>query len=155
MKIKIKNIFFLCFTITIISCNKTSIEGGVKLKKSDKNNNIAKNIIIRNDSAKTEELAYLFFRKENFDNNQKIDKINTDNQKQNLLQKENIKPEDLKILVDWKEDGKRKIKIKNLKNNKEYIIVEGVSNSEITLEERTLFYYKFKIYNETIIKVKR
>ncbi len=65
-----------------------------------------------------------------------------------------INANDYKVIIDWQVQGVRKIKLKNIKTNQEYIISEGDNSGKIILLERTLKFYTFKIDN-TIIKVKR
>jgi hypothetical protein len=138
-----KKIIYI-YLIFIVSCYAPTVTQTSKSKKEIKKNENKEAKI--NDNTKKEvtpnDFVYLFFNKSYF-------------QKKELPQTtQEINPNDYKVIVDWQYEGGRKLRLKNIKTGKEYIITDGEKTGEIILVERALFYYKFKIGN-TIIKVKR
>jgi hypothetical protein len=139
--------FIYFFLIILISCSSPKImkvdkiERKENIKSADAANeleNIKKEIPVN-------ELAYLFFNKAYFQKNE------TSAVKKDTAA---VNENDYKAVVEWRYKDTRRIKLKNIKTGKEYVITESDRSGEIILVERNLFYYKFKIGN-TIIKVKR
>jgi hypothetical protein len=130
-----------CYAPTVTQTNKVKKEVKKDENKEVKTNDADKKEVSPND------FVYLFFNKSYFQKKEPA---------QNNAGQKNpeINPNDFKVIVDWQYEGGRKLRLKNTKTGKEYIITDGEKTGEIILVERALFYYKFKIGN-TIIKVKR
>lgn len=134
------------FIIFLINCYNSKISRTVnKDRTSDVIGETDENIDDVKKEISTREFVYLFFDRAYFIKKEVkpvIKKVNM------------INANDYKVIIDWQVQGVRKIKLKNIKTNQEYIISEGDNSGKIILLERTLKFYTFKIDN-TIIKVKR
>lgn len=142
--------YFIVFLIIYIffGCKEKSVELAKKEHiKIEKKQNIEADIDKQQKLISSNEFVYLFFSKLNF--------INTEKPSKNSIKNELLmNSSDLKVIVDWQVEGGRNIKIKNNKTGNIFTIREGNNAGEITLVERNLRYYLFKIEN-TIIKVPR
>jgi hypothetical protein len=141
-----KNYIFLIFIICL-NCYSPNVSMTVNKSNNANRKQVEseKKTAEQKKDISTEEFVYLFFNKNNF----------AKQTAKTVAEKPaEVNSNDFKVIVDYQYEGGRKIRLKNIKSGKEYVIKDNEKSGEIALVERSLLYYKFKIGN-SIIKVKK
>ena len=145
--------FYLLFVLVffiLTSCYRPKFKSVDKVKVTVKTESIdkIKDFENKKKDVSYKDLVFLFFNRSNF----VLDKENA--KKVNVKNILSVSAADFKAVAEWQVDNRRRVKLKNIKTGREYIVVEGDDKGEVIMLERDLFSYKFKINNE-IIRIKR